>query len=356
MMTRNLERTNKILMVVVASLLLLSFLSYQQSVRRADRFERGQKFLPNLNPDEVATVAITKGTDEVRLLREGEDRFVVASSDGYRAANEAVNRFLRDLLDASLEREIGPADDGLRAKLGLDVGEGDAVEVVLKDAADKDMVRFVVGDAFEGGSGNYVLRATGAETTKDVGTVYLTSGRLYLTTDGDSFVDKGLVDVAESEVVAVRGPDFVLARGEDGTIALEEAPAGTEASDQVSQTAGALAALRFTKHHLANATDVAGLRFDQGLEFELGDDSGYRVSVAENGDKHYLAIQGFHTAERVEVAMDASEEEVKETSEVLVRVDEIGAFNTFHGSWVYEVSSFVADKFRVKKADLFETG
>lgn len=351
----NLARTNKILMVVAASLLLLSFLSYQQSVRRADRFERGQKLLPNLDPDEVAQIQITKGDGVVRLVRQGEDRFVVASADGYRAANEAVNRFLRDLLDATLEREVGTADDGVRAKLGLVAGEGEAVDVELRDAAEKAMVHLVVGDAFEGGSGNYVLRAANAEGAEGGGTVYLTSGRLYLTTDSDGFVDKDLVDVAEAEVTAVRGDDFTIARGEDGgELALQELPEGTKETAKAKETARALAALRFTKHHLANAPEVAGLRFDGGLEFELGDGSGYRVSVAQEGDKHYLAIQGFHTTERVEVSLDASEEEVKDTSEVLVRIEEIEAFNTFHGSWIYEVSSYVADKFRVTKKDLFE--
>ena len=89
------------------------------------------------------------------------------------------------------------------------------------------------------------------------------------------------------------------------------------------------------------------------LEFLLGEE-GYAVEVASQGEKHYLRIQGFHTAGRIMISPDASEEEVKETSEILERADELDVFNAFHGSWIYEVSEFVADKFRLTRSDLVE--
>ena len=39
---------------LVVVLFLLSVWAYRSSTVRADRFESGQRFLPNLNPDEVA--------------------------------------------------------------------------------------------------------------------------------------------------------------------------------------------------------------------------------------------------------------------------------------------------------------
>ena len=49
-----MSNTNRKLLFAVAILFLLSALTYRQSVGRADRFQRGQVFLSNLNPDEVA--------------------------------------------------------------------------------------------------------------------------------------------------------------------------------------------------------------------------------------------------------------------------------------------------------------
>ena len=52
--------------------------------------------------------------------------------------------------------------------------------------------------------------------------------------------------------------------------------------------------------------------------------------------------------------MDAGDEEVKQTADVLKRLDELKEFNQFHGSWVYEVSKSTADKFRLKRSELME--
>ncbi len=343
-----IARWNKILGVTVAAMVLLSFLSYNASVRRAERFERGQKFLPNLNPDEIAEINAEKGDSAVQLRREG-DRFVLASANGYPAANESVNRFLRDVLDLTLDKKVGAADDGLREKLGLVKGGAETTEVALTDAAGNEMVRFLVGAGIDGAGGQYVLR-----TDQDSAEVYLSAERVFLSTDNDSFIDKDIVDVAQDEVVAVRGADFVIAANEEGMVGLSDPPNGKKESAKVGETRGALSALRFTKEFVANDSAVASLRFETPIDLELSDQSGYRVEVARDGEKHYLRIKAYSTVERVEVAVDATEEEAQEKADVLLRLDEIRDFNTFHGSWIYEVPAYTADKFRVRKKDLVE--
>ena len=97
-----------------------------------------------------------------------------------------------------------------------------------------------------------------------------------------------------------------------------------------------------------------GLRFDTVVDFDLNDESGYRVFVAQEGDKNFLRIEGFHNAEQVSIARDADEEEVKETADVLARLDELQVFNALHGSWIYEINESTAERFRVRKNDLIE--
>ena len=341
-------KTNQVLAVAVVVLALLSFFSFSASVRQAERFERGQKFLPNLNPDEIAEITATKGDTSVHLRRDGE-RFVLVSAHGYPAANESVNRFLRDALGLTLEKEVGRADEALRTDLGLQADQAETTEVAFSDAAGNEMVRFLVGGGTDDAAGQYVVR-----TDLEDAAIYLTGERAFLSTDADSFLDKEVLNVSAERVVAVRGTDFSIGANEEGAIALADLPGGTKEGAKVADTQGALAGLRFTKQLLANDPEVVGLAFAPALEFELDDQSGYAVSVAQNGEKHYLRVEAFSTVERVEVAIDATEEEAQEKADILVRLDEIRDFNTFHGSWIYEVPSYTADKFRVRKRDLFE--
>lgn len=349
-MSQRLVKTNQILALVVAALVLASFYSYSDSVRRAERFERGQKFLPNLNPDEIAVITVAKGEETTRLRRDG-DHFVTVSSNGYPAANDAVNRLVRDVLELSLDKKVGRGD-ALRDELGLAAGGEETTEVAFLDAAGKAMVRFVVGDALEGGNGNYVQR-----TDVEDGEIFLTSARVYLTTASDDFVNKEIVDVAQSEVARIEGADYVIEK-QDDVLSLLELPAGKkEIAAKINDVKGVLTGLRFTKHHLADDQALAGLAFTDSVALTLDDGAGYRVAVGTLGDKHYLRIEGFHQADQggqVQVSLDASEDEVRETSETLVKIDEMRAFNTFQGSWIYEVTSYVADKVRLKKSDLIE--
>lgn len=341
-----MKKINAILAIVLAGLFLVSALSYRHSVQRAERFERGQKFLPNLNPDEIAKIVIEKGEETTRLERQG-DEFVVATSHGYPAKNESVNRFLRDVLGLSLEKEVGTGDS-LYQELELVGDEENTLEITFHDGGGKEMVRFLVGKAFEDG-GSYVRRAN-----VDKSAAYLTSSRVYLSTDADDFLNKDILDVKAADVAAIEGPGYRFEK-QDGGLHLAALPAGMkEKTSEVNLLTGALSYLRFTKHHLADAPEVRGLQFDSQVIFDLGDDSGYQVSVAEKDDKHYLHIEGFHRTPQVKISLDADEEEVKEKSEILARGDEIQQFNDLHGSWIYEVPEATANKFRLKPSELYE--
>ncbi|MEM9599299.1 MAG: hypothetical protein AAGD06_33830, partial [Acidobacteriota bacterium] len=174
---KDLSRLNLRILAAAAVLLLLSAFTYRNSVQRAERFERGQSFLSNLNPDEIVKIEIKKGDDTTLLERtDAGDRFVLASADGYYAANGEVNRFIKDVLGIGLEKEIGE-NEGLHGELGLVSGGEETLEVAFTGAADKEMVRFLVGSADEGGVGSYVRRADAGDST-----VYLTERRVYLDT------------------------------------------------------------------------------------------------------------------------------------------------------------------------------
>lgn len=358
-------KTNQILGIAFVVLLGLSGWTYHDSVTRAERFERGQKFLPNLNPDEIIQIMITKGDggedgdgndgdgndgDGAHLRRQG-DEFVMVNANGYPATNESVNRFIRDVLEMSLEKKIG-SGESLEEELELEPAGTGTIRVVFKDKNEKDMVSFVIGKAADDGSGNFVTRKDGDDRT-----VYLTSKSSYLRTSDDDFLKKDIVDVKGEDIASITGADFTLSN-EDGSLKLADLPAGMKESSTASSAKSILSSLRFTKHHLANASEVQRLFFDQVVQVGLNDDSSYQVALAESkqGDetKYYVRIQGAHKAQQLSIAPDDSEEVAKQTADTLQRLDELDKFNKFHGSWVYEISESAADKIKVKRSDLME--
>ncbi len=341
-------KINKILIAVCIALCALSVFSYTESVRRAERFERGQKLLPNLNPDSIAEIVIAKqGDDEGAHLKRDGERFVVVDAEGYPAKNESVNRFIRDVLKLSLEQKVG-SGESLLEELDLVAGGEQTTEVTFNDANGEEMVHFLIGKAMEDGGGSYVLRTDSGDDT-----IYLTSSRVYLSTRQDDFLNKEILDVESTEVAAVRGQGFVI-EDQNGSLELAGMPAGKKKSSKFTQLTGLLAGLRFSKHYLANAAEVQGVHFDAGIEIDLKDQSGYEVQVASKGDKHYLRIQGYHNAGQLSIAVDADEDEAAQVADQLKRQNEIQDFNAFHGSWIYEVTETTANRVKVTAADLVE--
>jgi hypothetical protein len=237
-----MTQLNRNLMIAAAILLVVSVLTYRQSVTRADRFQRGQIFLANLNPDEIAKIHIVQGEDEVTLQRQ-TNGFLVMENEGYPASNASVNRLLRSLMGVGLEREIGSGAD-LAAELELEPTTAETIEVGLQDAADKEMVRIRVGKALEDGPGRYVQRLDG-----DSSSIYLSSGSVSLSADAGGYLEKEILNREQSEVARIEGQDFELVRAEGET---QLVLAG--ASDSVNLKTSEINRLKGL---------VSGLRFDE---------------------------------------------------------------------------------------------
>ena len=341
--------TNIRLALIAGVLLVASIWAYSDSVSRGDRFARGQKLLPNLNPDEVATIRIVDGDDTVTLQRTG-DEFTVAENHGYPARNDAVNRFLRDLLDISLEKDVGTGE-ALEEELDLDPPTDSTTEITLSSATDQEMVRIRLGKSFEDDSGRYVQLVDDNEER-----IYLTADSAYLSTRADSFLKKEIVNVSQMRVRSVRGLDFLLdSDEEDSAVELTDVPNGKkDKTFEINKLKGILSNLSFDEALLADDEEVRDLRFERPLEVFLDDDTSYRLSLATDDESNYLRVEGTHAVGRMEITLETPEEELKDKADQLTRADEIEDFNAFHGSWVYEISDFTADKLKLRKADLLE--
>ena len=340
---------NKILGVIALVLLALSFWSYRNTQAQAERFERGQKFLSQLNPDNIHTIELKKGEDRV-VLQKAEKEFLVSSMANYPAKNEAVNRFINDVIEIGLEKRVGSGET-LAKELEV-VGEGEnTLAVVLKDDGGKEMVHFRVGKATEDGRGNYLQRVDGDDQD-----IYLSSKGVYLTAKADTFLKKEILDVKAADIAAISGADYRF--GGEGELTLEGIPAGKKASADAGQVKNLLAGLRYDKVYVADNAEVANLAFATRVRVDLTDGTGYLAEVAQKDGKYYLRMQGTFDEAADEaarrIAQDETEEELKKKSDMLTRNDEIREFNNFHGSWVYELTEYVAKKFTKTKSDLVE--
>ncbi|HVS66842.1 MAG TPA: DUF4340 domain-containing protein [Thermoanaerobaculia bacterium] len=339
-------KSNRNLLVAAVVLGALSVFSYADSVSRADRFESGQKLLPNLDPDAVAGILVRSPDGSVTLNRQGE-RFAVAEAQGYRARNESVNRLVRGLLDLELDRRVGSGDQ-LAGELGLEPMAEEGFEVALTNATGGEMVKVRFGDQVEDGQGRFVQRLDGEDRT-----IYRTTGSVLFDLQPADYLDKEIADVQASEIERIEGPDFVLARAEDeGTLELVE-PSRPTSSTEVSKLSSFLNRLRFEEVYVADDPEVAALRFAPVLRFELDDQSGFVVYHATDGeDRDFVRINGFFGVDRIEIDRDTPDEELEEKSELLKRADEIDAYNQYHGSWVYQLQDFDAEKLDLRASDL----
>jgi hypothetical protein len=354
-LNQRMTSLNQRLAIVAVVLMALSILVYWNGVSSADRFETGQKLLPNLDPDEIGDITVLQGEESLTLERDAgssvKDEYRVAEKAGYRAKNEAINRLVRTLLDATLAREVGAGAE-LDEEFGIEPMSEDTVEITIENQSGQEMVRLRVGGQPEDGSGRYVRRLDVEDAP-----IYLTEGRLTIDTEAGQYLRQEIVDVARGDIVRIEGPDFVIARGEDenAELELQDVPPGREEkTSETGRVEGGFARLAFDDVFLADDPEVAGLEFRPALRVSLDDQSGYATEVAQKDERVFLRIGAFFDIDRIEVTQEETDEELKEKSQVLKRADEVQQFNSYHGSWVYELSDFVGEKFLLTKPELVE--
>ena len=239
----------------------------------------------------------------------------------------------------------------MAAELGIEPPDDETVEVSLRDAADKEMVRMRVGAAFADGPGNYVQRLDG-----DGSPIYLSSSTLSLSTDLGSFLDKEILGRDQSEVKRIEGDGFELEKAE-GSSDFELSGSGSVKlkNSEVNRLKGLVSGLRFEEVYLSDDPQVANLDFSPAVTIELEDGSGYVFSTNSGEDGTFVRVQGFHTVTQVAITRDESEEELAAKADVLTRADEIEAFNQFHGSWTYELGEWAGESLQLKRADLIDS-
>ncbi|PIE01699.1 MAG: hypothetical protein CSA81_10530 [Acidobacteria bacterium] len=337
---------NRYLGIAAVILFVLSFMAFKQAQDSSDRFERGQKFLSNLNPDNISEILIDKGKDHVELKRE-DDHFSMASKAGYPARNQAVNRIITSILDMELEDEIGSGAE-LSKELEVLEGPAETTHIIFKNDAGKEMVNFFIGKKAEGGQGSYVKKNGDDET------IYLTSKTSYLNVTPSSMIKDNILNIPQSDVLKIEGNGYTI-EDDGGTLQLQKLPKGMETkASEFGQVKGLLSNLKIKDAFLADNPKVKDVRFTNTVTVYLKNKAHYQIAVGKKGETIYMKVQSGHQLKQIQLTGQESEEELKEKSKVLQLNDELKKFNEFHGSWVYELSGQNGAKFFFTKQDLIQ--
>ena len=361
------NRQLSLLAGIAAALLVLTIALYGVQCKPAADFQKGALLIQGLELDKIQSVKLTKADKTVTLERKGTG-FVVPERNGYPASVKKVNELFIDCLgiriadkitsSADNHKDLGVVEDaddavvvrfyGAAPKAGDDGKKQDA------EASDKPLVGVVVGKSVSKGSGSYIRLL-------DSDTVYASEKSVYLATEVTSYIETEILDVKKDDVLEAKVtlPDeaYTVTRDKDNKVVLAKVPEGKKQKDyDVEAVLDALSYLTFSDI-LTEAPD--GLKFDATYVASTKDHMTYTVRLAKNDDKHFarLAARGA-SRDQVEKAStikkDDPKEKLEEKDRVFTSLDKAKEFNATHGPWVYELSSWKAEKMRKPSKDLLE--
>jgi len=346
------DRRLSILAVLAGIFLLATVLLYSVERKPAVSAQKGATLVQGLDLDKVAKVTIAK-KDKTVTLEKKDAGYTVAERKNYPASVKKVNELFIDILGVRVADQV-TASAANHAELGVAKGGEEATAVAFADKDGKPLTGVLIGKSASRGGGNYVRMAD-----RDV--VYTSEKGLWPSADISGYLDSEIVDVKKDDVtrVAIALPDerYDVTRDKDKKFVLSAVPEGKKQKDwDVESAFDALSSCSFSDVVTA---EPAGLKLDATYVCETKNHQTYTVRLGKAGDKHYarFACQGPSRDEFERARMikkDDPEEKLKEKDQVLTAADKAAKFNERHSPWLYELSSWKAEKMRKPVKDLVE--
>jgi parvulin-like peptidyl-prolyl isomerase len=335
-----------VLGAVAALLVIITTVLYVQPESGGGQFQSGTLLIQGLAPEQIHSIAIEEGGDQLTIQRSG-DGFVLPDKNDYPASVEKINELLIDVLDIRCADRITSSAQK-HEQLGVTEESPDATVVSFLDADGKRLIGVVKGKSPEDGTGAYVRLL-------EDDTVYTTEEGLYIDAEGMDYVEKTVLEVEKDKIqtVKVELPDssYVINRGEDDDPQLQEVPEGKEPkASTIESVFGALSSVRIKDLQPAAESDV---EWDASYRAEIEGGLAYTVRSAEKDDTYYVHLSADGPdVEQVTVERTESEESLKKKDALLQASDRAKEFNELHDAWVYELASYKAKRLRKPLSDL----
>lgn len=311
------------------------------------------------------------GDAVIATLQRADDHWRVEESHGYRADWDRLRALLADLAQAQVI-EAKTANPGFYDRLGVeDVAAPEAAGVRVEFGESSGLTAVIVGKRAEGRDGRY------ARVQGEAQSVLIDRG-LDLPAAREDWLDKAIVDIADSEVVEfeIRHADGerILARkvsADDENFQLQDIPEGREIKSAwtVDSLSNALASLNLEAVAPEGEVDWSG-----AVRFGLVTADGLRLDVdlarreaPEGGDEagdeaaaeHWIRLRAglYQTAveSAVEPAPAADGEsaggKAEDTGGAADRAAEI---NTRVSGWAYRIPQYTFDSMSKRMDDLLQ--
>lgn len=332
-------------------------------------FER-TPLLPGLQQqvNELDWLRVVGAGDAVIVtLQRAEDHWRVEELHGYRADWARLRSLLADLAQAQVI-EAKTTNPEFYERLGVeDVAAPEAAGVRVEFGESSELPAVIVGKRAEGRDGRYARLQGEAQSV-------LIDRVLDLPAAREDWLDKAIVDIADSEVVEfeIRHADGerVVARkvsADDESFQLQNVPEGREITSawSVDSLANSLASLKLEGVAPDDEVDWGG-----AVRFGLVTADGLRIDIdlatreapgggAEAAAEHWIRLQAglYQTAleSAVEVAPAANGEadgsSVEDTGGAAERAAEI---NTRVSGWAYRIPQYKYDSMSKRMVDLLQ--
>ncbi|HEX7007950.1 MAG TPA: DUF4340 domain-containing protein [Alphaproteobacteria bacterium] len=353
----------------------------------------GEKLFPDLGSElgNVTRIEVAQHGESFAIVREADD-WVLRERAGYRVDPNVVKRVLSALVEMeTVEAKTDKPEAYPRIQVeDVTAKAAKSIQIVLKDAAGKDVARLLVGKSRPSRTASdtdrlYVRRPGEAQS-------WLVKSSLSLEKDPIRWLDRKVVDIARDRVVRVAtsqpdGSRLVLAKdkpGEDGKFEIQgKVPDGMKpkSAGDLAAPAGALASLDLDD--VKRVADVDFAKKPVG-EAQYTTIDGLVVSVRMSEvDGTVWSIVSASVDESVRPAPAKSEAETKsdgaekadakpeedkaaadkkpadEPAKPAIKpLDEVRkeaeAINARVKGWAYKLPSYALDQLRTKMADMVE--
>jgi hypothetical protein len=336
-----------VVMVIWAGLLL------RISTNQPSGPSTGPSYLiQGLSTDQIASVVLGTGDDQIILTRKG-NRFVVANKDDYPAMSTEINGVIAACLDIKTA-EFVTATAANHTDLG--VTEAGAAHVVKLFGADqKPLTGVLISPADPERRVSYVRLISSND-------VYVTLDRPWPPEfSAMDFIDKTLISLGRSKIksVTVTSPDqsyTLKTEGDDSVVTLENMPAGKIFKDTEYETVfSVLTKVSFNDVTKENS-DTTDLKFDSKYVCRVDDSTVYTFDIAKSEDKAYARCSAMYT-DKTLVTKDReveSEEELKKKEAKLLARDNAKKFSEKHSGWIYQIQQDKANSMTKKLDDLLQ--
>jgi len=339
--------TNKKLSVlagVAGALLVTTVIVYSGGFfKPTSDFASGSMLIQGLDTQKIAKITVKKG-DDTLTFKATERGFAMVERHGYLALMDKIDDLAVKCIDIRCDERITANKDNHK-ELGVDADSKEATFVTLSDKDDKVITGVVIGNPVSRGNGVYVR-----VIDKDV--VYATDSWLSFSTDVTGYVDTDLLKIDKDKVAEItvttegkKDAACAVIRDEDGTVTLKGVPEGKQAKQSdLESLCDALSNVTFD--------DIASAATKPDTVFvcKTVDQLTYIVNVSKKDDKHYVTVVcGGPSDEAIAAITNPEDKQAAAEASEKARV-----FNDLHSNWVYEISSWSADKLRKTMSDLIE--